>query len=278
MTPSLFLRRFTILDFARVVDGDFHGESVYVDAELHGQLDHRGFLMDFGPVKKLLKAVVDDCLDHRLAVDSRATVFGDDGRVRVEGSGWSYEAPAEAFALIDGCPGVDRNLEEVLRREALEKMPANIRELRFHLQHDPSLEQAPSYRYTHGLKLHEGNCQRLLHGHRNVIEVEIDGSSDPGRARWLADRFADAHFVCRNDLSEAGSSAVVSYSAPQGEFAALMPAQRIEALDCEPSVENIAAHALLLLLNRSEIPKGSTLTVRAFEGLHKGAVVAREVQ
>ncbi|MDP0947502.1 hypothetical protein Q6282_29095, partial [Klebsiella pneumoniae] len=42
-------------------------------------------------------------------------------------------------------------------------LPANVRELVLTLREE-DIGTAPSYHYSHDLKKHDGNCQRIAHG------------------------------------------------------------------------------------------------------------------
>lgn len=285
--PVLFVHRFTVLDYARVTEHGFEGESVYVDAELLGELDSRGFLMDFGPVKKLLKGLVDDVIDHRLAVPTRAprlrlNIDGDRAELdcrEVGRSGFRYQAPTEALAVLDAERVDDEAVTRFLEQRVSERLPANVREVRFSLTPAAELEQEPSFRYTHGLKLHEGNCQRLIHGHRNVIEVKVDGHPHRAGAELLADFFHNAHFVEHGDLdvsiptgqrSAGERRCSIVYRASQGRFDAELPIGRLLPMNCEPTVENIAVFAHGWVSQQLDV-ESTRVSVLAYEGLHKGA-------
>lgn len=287
VTPILFVRRFTVLDFARLDPGSraFVGESLYVDAEVEGALDARGFLMDFGPVKKLLKGVVDEVLDHRLAVAT------EDPRVRLEERGdrlrlrladaLDYTAPREAFALLPEVSAA--GVGAFLREHALARLPANVRDVRFRLSAEDGIEQRPSFRYTHGLKLHDGNCQRLIHGHRNIVEVFVDGVASTEGARLLAELFDDVHFVHVEDLnvpvpvgerSDSERSVSISYRSGQGAFEATLPVNRVLPLNVEPTIENIATFAHRWVSRALSVAE-ERVAVCAYEGIHKGARAGR---
>ncbi|MEM6533625.1 MAG: 6-carboxytetrahydropterin synthase [Myxococcota bacterium] len=280
--PTLFVDRFTVLDFARFAPGGFAGESVYVHAEVDGALDEKGFLVDFGPVKKALKRVVDRVLDHRFAIPADYPVERAPGLVHIRIPNiLDYRAPTEAFAFIPG--GVDdARLCDFLAQEAMRAMPANVAAVRFRLEHEPELERQPSYRYTHGLKLHDGNCQRLIHGHRNIVEVFVDGSKSERGERELVGILADVHFAHADDLDVPmpvgvrGSEGLVriAFDGSQGRFWAEMPATRVLPLNCEPTVENIATFARQWVSSSLNL-NIERVAVRAYEGLHKGAQAGR---
>lgn len=275
---TLFLRDFTVLDYAFLDRfNGLRGESLHVSAALEGELDSQGFLLDFGPAKKLLKRVVDECLDHKLLVPAR--MEGSSFRYASEnGEEWEYEAPEEAVERIPSEFVTTDVLEKVLEAEALRLLPKNVRRIRFQLREETRFLTDANFRYTHGLRLHEGNCQRLFHGHRNPVEVWIDGARVREWENWLAREWSDAHFAHRATVSggdlvlgerrpHARGFAEISYTSPQGFFRAWIPAARLIVLETEPSIENIAR------LGYERLEKEGLVghTVVAYEGLNKGA-------
>lgn len=275
---TLFLRDFTVLDYAFLdrFQG-LRGESLHVSAALEGELDSQGFLFDFGPAKKLLKRVVDETLDHKLLVPARV-----DGSplhfVSENGEEWEYEAPLQALERIP-CEFITReDLEVFLAAAARPHLPRNVRRVRFQLREETRFLTDANFRYTHGLRLHEGNCQRLLHGHRNPVEVWVEGVRVREWENWLAREWSDAHFahaatVSGGDLvlgerrAEARGFSEISYTSPQGLFRARIPSARLILLETEPSIENIAR------LGHARLAKQGLEghTVVAYEGLNKGA-------
>ncbi len=259
---GLFLQNFTVLDFAHLHQQDgLQGESFYVSVELDGSLDHQGFILDFGVAKKILKTLVDETLDHKLLVpalhpDLKGTERG------LEFQGILYEAPAEALTLLDATEITPSLLENFLSIEALKVLPENITKARFFLRGDE--RGGARFRYTHGLRLHQGNCQRLFHGHRNPIEVWQEGQRLPHWEEQLARAWDGAHFAYGPTVQ----NNVVEYESPQGFFHGKLPAGKVIVLPVEPSIENIAEYGAKYL--RQEGLKGP-FTVVAYEGLNKGA-------
>jgi 6-pyruvoyl-tetrahydropterin synthase len=277
---SLFLHNFTVLDFAILsAERGLEGMSFYVSAELDGELDEQGFIFDFGPAKRALKQVVDTALDHRLAVPAlhpslKGTSTG------FAFNGLAYDAPAEAVAMLEATEISLPLVEEFLAAEAMQEMPKNVKAVRISLTAEKRFDTEASFSYTHGLRLHNGNCQRLLHGHRNPIEVWVDGARDDKWERFLAKEWDGAHFTYAPTLSNraeldlplgrraaAAGTAWVEYESPQGFFRAAIPAEKIVLLDTEPSIENIARISAERL--KSEGLKAGRVV--AYEGLNKGA-------
>jgi 6-pyruvoyl-tetrahydropterin synthase len=280
---TLFLRDFTVLDFAFLsARAGLQGESLHVSAELDGELDAQGFILDFGPAKKILKALVDNTLDHKLVVPALSPALTREGTAFRLGEWW-YDAPSEATVFLDAPEMNESELGHVLSEAALARLPANVRAARFYFRSEPRFSTEANFRYTHGLRLHEGNCQRLFHGHRNPVEVWQDGQrlsrAEERLAReWEGVHFAHAETVVnlteldllpgRPNESLKGKVARLEYRSPQGLFRGDVPAERIVLLETEPSIENIARLGAARL--RAQGLDGA-FQVRAYEGLNKGA-------
>jgi 6-pyruvoyl-tetrahydropterin synthase len=286
--PTLFLNDFTILD-AAIATPCFGptGSSCYVSAELEGELDPQDFLLDFGPAKKILKALVDEAFDHKLILPATsALVKARPGHYELrtsQGELFVYECSPASVALLPGEEASPALIEAELERLAREKLPANVKRARFRLRTEPRFETEANFRYTHGLRFHEGNCQRLFHGHRNPVEVRLEGVRNPELERWLAAEWDNAHFVSQATLVNRAaldlplgerqkahtSTAVIEYSSSHGHFRGELPASRLVLTDCEPSIETLArlAHGLV----SRKIGHGKGLSVAAYEGLNKGA-------
>ncbi|NUM87958.1 MAG: 6-carboxytetrahydropterin synthase [Bdellovibrionales bacterium] len=281
MQGAIFLQKFTVLDFAFLCPRNgVQGESFFVSAEVNGALDHTGFVMDFSQVKKALKEGVDQGLDHRLAVarGTRGLELRENGShldVRREGQ-LAYSCPAEAVAILEADAVTPESVIAYLEPRIRAMLPPSVSGLRLTLEEE--LVDGPRFRYTHGLRFHGGNCQRLIHGHRNRLEVFSAGRRMPAWEQDLARWAQDAHFASAETLktplpleerSPAGETAMVSYRSSQGVFTAELPANRVIAIAQEPSAENLAALAVRRL-KRSH--PGDPVEVRFYEGIHKGAV------
>lgn len=278
---TLFLHRLSVLDFAFLAPGQgFQGESFHVSAELEGELDAQGFILDFGPAKKLLKALVDTAVDHKLVVPSHPLLSGTAKGFRFENL--EYHAPQEAVTVLDAPEVTIEALEKFLEDEIQNQLPANVKRVKFRLEQEGRFFQEPNYRYTHGLRLHEGNCQRLLHGHRNPIEVWLGKDRQSKLEEFLALEWAGAHFTFAPTLLNQNQVdlplgrrienhpglAELGYTSPQGEFWAKFPASRVILLNQEPSIENIARLGWERLVNEGA---SKEIRVVAYEGINKGS-------
>lgn len=296
LQTTLFLEDFTVLDFAYLdeVKG-IQGESFRVSAELTGTLDAQGFVMDFGKVKKLLKQQVDEHFDHRLALATNSPglqrISANQNTLCIDfaantGDPIHYECPEQAIVLLESSAVTKGAIARYLEEKILPKLSSNVKGLKLILREETLFEREANFRYTHGLKLHDGNCQRLIHGHRNLIEVFVNQKKSPEYERYLADLFTDVHFVRRENIQNLDildlpleqrqkkntKTARIFYTAPQGSFLANISAHQIILLENEPSIENITAFAWRELQKKFSLTPAS-LEVHGYEGLQKGAIV-----
>lgn len=277
----LFVDHLTVLDFSYLHPSrGVVGESWIVDVELEGELNDEGMVFDFGHVKKLLKQALDNGMDHTLVVPLALPGLtlieeGDGERLDIEyrdASGqlkFRYQAPREAVFQLDSS---SVNIEAA--RPALEAhlntlVPANVRKVHLHL-HTEQIDGA-FYHYAHGLKKHQGDCQRLCHGHRSRLEIWRDGQRDAEVERDWAQRFADVYLVTTDDQLDSDEAHLthVGYDAEQGRFDVWLNTKQCYAMNSDTTVELIATH-LADTLGREQ--PDSHWRVKAFEGVRKGAV------
>jgi 6-pyruvoyl-tetrahydropterin synthase len=277
----LFVNRLTVIDYSYLhAHRGLLGDSLLADVELTGELDQQGMVLDFGHVKKQLKRAIDAHFDHKLLVPSRHPGLAidtlPDARQRLlfplaGGGAIEHVAPADAVTLIDAASVTPDTLQLAIQETLRPLMPANVRDLRVRLSQEPI--SGPAYQYSHGLKLHDGNCQRIAHGHRSRLLILRDGEPDAALTDAWATRWQDIYIGTREDLAEETVLATVpcyrfSYQARQGKFELTLPKDRCYLIDTESTVENLAQHIADVL--SAEHP-GSRFEVQAFEGVDKGA-------
>ena len=276
---QLFVRRLTVLDFAYLhPQRGLVGESWWLDVTLRGGLDDQGMVLDFGEVKRRIKQLVDLHLDHRLLVPADHPALKGDAQaltfVSERGDFIRHLGPAEAVRLIPGHAITPQGVADALGALLAPHLPANVEAVELELY--PETTGGAYYHYSHGLKGHCGNCQRIAHGHRARIEIHRDGRRAPDLEAQWAERLRDIYIGCEADLTAITQHLDrtcyrFAYQAPQGAFELELPADRCYLLDTETTVENIARHIRQQL---EAADPGHRFQVRAFEGIDKGAVSA----
>ena len=259
-----------ILDNAR----GLCGATWLVDVALTGTRDAQGMLFDFGPAKKLLKAEIDALVDHRLLVPTAAEGVSCHGKtielVTATGDRYVYTGPASAVAHLD-CECITPGfLADWLGARVAAHMPDNVDHVALTLRAE-AIDGAV-YDYTHGLSAHDGNCQRLAHGHRCRLAVWLDDTPRADIARDWAARWQGIFIGSRADLTTPGDAARLgfAYDAPQGHFAIELARERCALIDGAAPVENIADAIARTLADEHA---GRAVTVQAYEGVGKGAIV-----
>ena len=277
---QLFVDNLTNVDFSYLDDQrGLVGETWLASVLLDGGLDQTSMIWDFGVVKKVLRNWLDEQLDHRLLVPTkseRLTYTIDNDRISLN---WNFgsdnvltmEAPLEAVALIDAEEINDQTASIWSIRQLSSHFPDNLEHIQ--LSFEAEEINAAYYHYSHGLKKHDGNCQRIAHGHRSRIQIWSDGARDRGLENNWADRWSDIYIGSEEDLVSisSGDKPIMhfAYDAPQGHFELTLPKQVCYLMPTDTTVECIAAHIAQVL--HDEEPN-RRITVKAFEGLNKGAI------
>ena len=292
---QLFVNDLTVIDFSYLCpERGVVGESWIVDITLDGSLNDQSMVLDFGRVKKQIKAIIDNSVDHKLAVPAEhpytCVTRSDDESgywvdfLRPNERSVHLFCPADAFAFIDAeivnIETVKSYLHAVIKRE----LPTNVAGLQLTLR--PETINGFYYHYTHGLKKHDGNCQRIAHGHRSALQIYLDNVRTPRLEKLWADRWQDIYVGSREDvvsvaqmqLSDAARNALqgsathhvcYSYHADQGLFELAVPAQENTIIDTDTTVECISEY-LAQQIKREEA--NGQVKVIAFEGVGKGAI------
>lgn len=274
---DLFVEQLTHIDCG-VLDTELGlvGRTWLVDVVLTGRRDEHGMLFDFGPAKRQIKAEIDALVDHRLLVPLRAPGLSRHGRrlalTTHDGARIDYEGPEQAIATLDAERITPVLLQDWLTERLQALLPGNIDSLAITLYEEPIAEA--SYHYCHGLRTHDGNCQRMGHGHRCRLTVSVDGEQRPDLARNWAARWQGVFIGQQADLATTDDAGRhhFAYTAPQGDFALAIDAAYCVVLDGPPTVENIADHVAGEL---GAAHPGQRIAVRAYEGVGKGAIARR---
>jgi 6-pyruvoyl-tetrahydropterin synthase len=284
---KLFVRDLTVID-ASYLDATrgFVGESYQVDIVLQGSLNEQSMILDFSSVKKQIKAIIDTEVDHKLLVphaSENCSVVFDSQRTQVnfkltDNSVIQLKCPNEAYCLLESETISAALLETYLEQVILLQLPDNILDLEVKLRNEKI--DTPYYHYTHGLKKHNGNCQRIAHGHRSKIDIFIDDIYNKALVKDWANRWHDIYLASRDDVVDKSDLSFIviknemdklctAYHAPQGYFELLMPAHKAEVLPRDTTVEELANFICEQIKARMGDKK---VTVYAYEGIGKGAI------
>lgn len=277
----LFVDHLTNVDFSFLDERrGLLGETWLANVQLQGDLDHQGMVCDFGIVKKRLRQWLDEELDHRLLVPTRSpnlTLTETDDVVELR---WQFGAkdefihtrsPREALALVDA-PVLTR---ESVARWCEEQLAHLFPETKgVTITFTPEPIDTAFYHYSHGLKKHDGNCQRIAHGHRSRITIWADDLRSQSLENAWANRWRDVYLATREDLKdsfESGGSNYYrfAYRAQQGDFELSLPQRCCEIIETDTTVEHLARYIAQQL--RTEHPHNK-IRVQAFEGYRKGAI------
>jgi 6-pyruvoyl-tetrahydropterin synthase len=274
---SLFVEQLTVIDCAYLdAQRGLVGESWIVDIELEGDLDDQSMVLDFGEVKKRLKRALDGSADHTLIVPARHPGLrlqrGTD-RISLEFHGpdagpIEHHAPPQALTLLDAAQVDSDSLAAHLQPILAQEVPANVAQVRLHLRHERI--DGAYYHYTHGLKKHAGQCQRIAHGHRSRLHIQLDGRREPALEAAWAQRWQDIYLGTVEDLVERQNGRLrFAYTAAEGTFELELPESRCDLLDSDTTVERIAEY---LAAGTAAQHPGSSVEIRAYEGVMKGAL------
>jgi 6-pyruvoyl-tetrahydropterin synthase len=258
------------------------GESWMAGIMLTGNLDQQSMICDFGVVKRCAKDWLDDFIDHRLVVPTQMEglhVSKHDNLTTVRfahpmGGEFICSAPDEAFCFIDCDEITPHSVSKWLEVELNTTIPGDIEKL--HVSLNTELIGGAYYHYSHGLKKHNGNCQRIAHGHRSKIEIFVNGTRQPEMEKNWANQWQDIYIGTQEDLHnqtviEGIQHNHYRYTAPQGEFSLTLPSKACYDIETDTTVEQIAKHIAKTLLE-----SGRSVTVKAFEGIGKGAIATYE--
>ena len=290
---KLFVRDLTVIDSSYLCERrGMVGESWLVDIEMSGELNEMSMLLDFGRVKKLIKSIIDEEVDHKLLVPTECPLVhvhaleNDESTVDLlrPGRAIHLRCPTQGFAFIPASQVDKESVTRYLLGVLAKRLPGNIKDLSLTLRSE-RIEGA-FYHYSHGLKKHDGNCQRIAHGHRSPVEILVDGERDEELEFNWAERWADIYLGTEEDrvalgelaLSERAEASLkegdahyigFKYVAPQGLFQLAMPAVEVEMIDTDTTIE-LLAHYIAREVKKQVGDK--FVKIVAYEGVGKGAI------
>lgn len=280
----LFVRDLTVIDFSYLcVKRGMLGESYIVDVELHGGLDQTSMVLDFAKVKKVIKHAIDQLVDHKLAVPALSAALTMDSSADLQRLSFqsargriSMAAPAQAIVAIAAEEVNEHSVTAFLQQHIAPLLPNNVQQLIFTLR--PEVSNSFYYHYSHGLKKHDGNCQRIAHGHRSTIQIYTDGMLTPRLNKYWCERWQDIYLGSKEDLCSAEALQHLTasaddysfrYQAAQGWFELTMPKTHCEIIPCDTTVECLADYIVAEL---KQLDSTKQYKVVAYEGVGKGAI------
>jgi 6-pyruvoyl-tetrahydropterin synthase len=293
---QLFVDDLTVIDFSYLCkQRGIVGESWIVDVLLDGSLNEMSMVLDFAVVKKQIKAIIDEAVDHKLLLPMQEQSLSLKDSPHNEGhqtidfvsdvASYYLQSPACAFASIDCLTITIADVTKHLTNIILAELPDNVQGLILVLR--PEVIPTDYYHYTHGLKLHDGNCQRIAHGHRSKIQILVDDKRDSQLEAQWCQRWKDIYIASEADrveLSDIELSAQAmnnltpdhqyfSYHAPQGRFDIAVESKILDVVDCDSTVELLADFILRQIKTTHPELASNSIKVIAYEGVAKGAIV-----
>ncbi|WP_458525846.1 6-carboxytetrahydropterin synthase [Onishia taeanensis] len=256
------------------------GISWQVNAELDGELGEDGMLFDFGHVKPWIKSRLDDGADHTLIVPTEApgiTVSDCEEGLAIRTTtpyAMEVRGPHQAFTLVPCGEITPADLAKRIGEEMMQAPPPRVSTIRLTFLDEPL--SGAAYTYSHGLRRHDGNCQRIAHGHRSPLHVWQSGVPAPALEAEWAERLADRYLVDESDIEDTPEALTqgeltTRYRAPQGDFFLRLPRERCVILPTATTIEQIATW----LAGDIARETGQPTRVQAFEGIGKGAIAER---
>jgi 6-pyruvoyl-tetrahydropterin synthase len=287
---QLFVNDLTVMDFSYLCpERGMVGESWIVDVILSGDLNEESMVLDFGKVKKQLKRLIDEYIDHKLLVplEHRYSHVEHDQKsdrvkvdfIRPDNKSIHLNCPAEAYAFIYSqnvtMPSVSAYLKDVIATH----LPENVAGIELNLREE--VINTPFYHYTHGLKKHDGNCQRIAHGHRSKVVVFENQQESVKCQEYWAKRWCDIYIGSSEDIVDTCETAfsilentfeqhnIFAYESSQGRFELAIPKTESETINTDTTVECLAQ---FMADEHKRLSSSSDFRVLAYEGVGKGAI------
>jgi len=289
---QLFVNNLTVIDFSFCCpQRGILGESWIVDVLLEGSLNEMSMVLDFAVVKKQIKAIIDEAVDHKLLLPMGSKTISVSQSIHqlgheyvdfsAERAEYFLQSPACAFAQIATNEITIDSVTQYLTKIILEQLPKNVQGLTLTLR--PEVIDGDYYHYTHGLKLHDGNCQRIAHGHRSKIQIFRNEERAKDLENLWCLRWQDIYIASECDrvskeeiqLSSNAQAKLTSdhhyfaYQAPQGQFDIAVSSKVLDVVDCDSTVELLADFIARKLKIAN---KDDAIKVIAYEGVAKGAI------
>lgn len=278
---TLFVNDLTVIDFSY-----FHeergliGESWILDIELTGELNEIGFIFDFGKVKKTIKQTVDQVVDHKCVVAKNSSTIqieehNHDIIIEYHSPDHTFvilKSPKSAITILESTQVDMGEIKRFLENMLIKILPKNITHINISLREEEI--SGPYYHYSHGLKKHDGNCQRIAHGHRSKIAIKNNEKNLKELEEIWANKLKDSYVGTQEDLKHSYEKNEIryhhfEYESDQGHFEIDLPEAKCIIINDESSVENIAKYISEECQRMVDI---RPIKVYAYEGVGKGAI------
>lgn len=296
MKISLFYKNVTVLDYAYLDDHKgVVGDALKVNVEFIGKTDKEGVVYDFSYAKKKVKDIIDRDCDHRLVIPSGLMKVKDNLASFTFAYGLNEESVEYRCPRVGLCEIPSRHvsvatIQTYLEDIILKEMPETVDAVKITLESEVLPEGKATFHYTHGLKEHYGNCQRLFHGHKNTVDVFVNNINEPELEHYLATNLfkGNIHFckwenvVNKTEVIEiVGEDNIfglhgnipfveISYTSEQGTFYGKLPGKSVFFMEQESTVENLSM--LFAKLVKEHVDSEDSVRVHAYEGIAKGAI------
>lgn len=292
---TLFVNNLTVIDFSFLCSQrGLVGESWIIDLYLSGDLNQQGMIFDFGHVKKQVKQVIDTLFDHKLLVPEHSPELLINS-LKQTASGHSeqhlqfqfqseqkapiqqiiHHSPSVAICSLAVTEITPESVKPHIINAVKSILPSNVNQIDLIIRCEKT--DQPYYHYSHGLQHHEGDCQRIAHGHRSRLEITINGQrhssvEEAWCQQWRAIYIATSEHLkdpINPTIAESKEYVTLAYTSAQGYFEISLPHDMVHFMKKETTVEHISEHIAELI--SKQFP-GKKIVVKAFEGVNKGAI------
>ncbi len=274
---ALFVEQLTTIDFAYLCpQRGLTGETWLVDVVLTGDLNDEGMVFDFGHVKKKIKAMIDGYADHALLVPAQHSTISltDTAQTREvtlqlqDNQHIHCLAPQQAILPLPVDAITTENVCPLLEEFIFAQLPKNVTKISLTLY--PEEINRAYFHYSHGLKKHDGDCQRIAHGHRSRLKIFLDDQRNETLEKQMVEQWKDIYLATHEDQkSEADEHLTFAYTANQGYFELTLPRAHCYLMETDTTIELIATHLAEKLGLQHP---GQSVRVIANEGYCKGAI------
>ena len=139
---QLFVDDLTVIDFSYLCkQRGIVGESWIVDVLLDGSLNDQSMVLDFAIVKRQIKAIIDDAVDHKLLLPMQESSLElrdslhNDGHQTIdfisERASYHLQSPSCAFAQIECLKITIESVTAYLQEIILAQLPKNVQGLSY---------------------------------------------------------------------------------------------------------------------------------------------------